>query len=300
VRQRKLLLDAVASILDAFARGDHPGARLDDDGLIAAGTAGSALTWMDARIDGRPVTPRVGKPVEIQALWLNALRLAADVWPRWDEVYLHGLASFRERFWDDDAGYLADLVDVDHVPGTRDMTFRPNQLLAVGGLPFMLLDDGRGRRLVRQVEERLWTGGGVRTLDPASPDYQGRAAGDARARALACHQGTVWTWLVGPFFEAWVRVSGGTASVRAEARARFLHPLLRHLDEAGLGHLGDRADGDPPHAPCGAFGSAWAVAEALRIERGVLADPIKGRRRSKARAASIPEPAGPAMAEATP
>lgn len=277
-RQRKRLLDTVSLLLDWCADGGDAGLRLDEDGLLAVGTPGSAPTWMDARLDGRPVTPRVGKPVEIEALWLNVLRFAAEVWPRWDEVYAHGVAGFRQRFWDPDAGYLADVVDVDHEPGTRDLRFRPNQLFAVGGLPFMVLEDERGRRLVEQVESRLWTRLGPRTLAPGEPDYAGMCEGDARARAGAMHQGAAWPWLAGAFIEAWVRTNGGTHAARAEARARFLHPLVRHLDEAGLGHVSEMADGEAPNAPRGCPFHALAVAELLRAQRGVLAEPTRRRR----------------------
>ena len=292
-RQRRTLLDAVAAILEGYATGTRFGIRLDEDGLIAAGEPGLQLTWMDARSGGRVVTPRIGKPVEVQALWLNALRFAADIWPRWDEVYSHGLACFRERFWDDEAGHLADVVDVDHEPGTRDMSFRPNQLLAVGGLPFMLLDGARARRLVQQAEERLWTRLGPRSLAPGEPGYAGRYEGGPAERDAAYHQGTVWPWLAGAFIEAWVRVNGGTQAARAEARARFLHPLVRHLDEAGLGHISEIADGDPPHTPRGCPFQAWSVGEALRVRRGILSElPAEGSRpRGSSTAASAGAPA---------
>jgi len=190
-------------------------------------------------------------------------------------VHTRGHAAFRERFWDRDAGHLADVVDVDHQPGTRDRRLRPNQLLAIGGLPFGLLDDGRARRVVEVVEQRLWTRLGPRTLAPGEPDYAG--AGDDAALA---HQGAAWPWLAGAFIEAWVRVNGGTPAVRAEARARFLHPLVHHLDEAGLGHFSERADGDAPHTPRGARFHALGLAEVLRVHRGVLGEAPRRRRRT--------------------
>jgi predicted glycogen debranching enzyme len=291
VRQRRRLLEAVGAVLDHCAQRDDPALRLGDDGLLAVGEPGTAPTWMDARQDGRPVTPRVGKPVEIEALWLNVLRFAADPWPRWDEIYRRGLTSFRERFWDSAAGYLADVVDVDHEPGTRDMRLRPNQLFAIGGLPFMLLDDERSRRMLEPIEARLWTPMGPRTLAPGEPDYRGACDGDAWSRAGAAHQGTVWMWLAGPFIEAWVRVHGGRQDTRAEARARFLHPLIRHLDETGLGHLGEMADGDPPHTPRGSRFHALAMAEVLRVHRGVLAEPVPRRRASSSALEAVPAPA---------
>ena len=159
------------------------------------------------------------------------------------------------------------MVDVDHIAGKIDRTFRPNQIFAIGGLPFQLIEGPRARRIVDAVEERLLTPIGLRSLAPGEPGYNPRYGGDGRERDSAYHQGTVWPWLMGPFIEAWVRVRGETAAAKAEARARFLKPLLAHLDAAGIGHLPEIADAEPPHTPRGCPFQAWSVAEALRIER---------------------------------
>src|SRR5262249_50942218 len=164
--------------------------------------------WMDARVGDRVITPRIGKPVEIQALWLNAVAIASRFEPHWHDVYERGRAAFVARFFDERTGCLADVVDVDHVHGTRDDTCRPNQVLAVGGLPIGLLDRGRARRVVDLVERRLVTPIGLRSLAAAEPGYAGRYVGDSSARDAVYHQGTVWPWLIGPFVEAWVRVRG--------------------------------------------------------------------------------------------
>jgi glycogen debranching enzyme len=161
-------------------------------------------------------------------------------------------------------------VDVDHRPGTTDPTLRPNQIFAVGGLPFALLEGERARRVVDVVENDLLTPLGLRSLARSEIGYCPRYAGGVRERDGAYHQGTVWPWLIGAFVEAWVRVRGGTAEAKAEARRRFLEPLLRHLDEAGLGHVSEIADGDAPHRPAGCPFQAWSVGEALRLERVVL------------------------------
>jgi glycogen debranching enzyme len=238
--------------------------------LLAAGEPGVQLTWMDAKVGDWVVTPRIGKPVEVQALWLNALQVGGRFSERWQAQVARGHASFTTRFWNDAAGGLYDVVDCDHRPGTVDAAFRPNQIFAVGGLPLALMEGERARRLVDTVAARLWTPLGLRSLAPGEPGYVGRYQGGVRERDGAYHQGTVWPWLLGAFVEAWVRVLGATPAVKRNARERFLAPLWRHLDEAGLGHVSEIADGDPPHTPRGCPFQAWSVAEALRLDRVVL------------------------------
>jgi len=269
---RRVLQRAVEAIVDGYAAGTRYGIRLDRDGLLAAGEPGVQLTWMDARIGDHVVTPRIGKPVEVQALWLNALTIASAYSERWPRTLAAGLRSFRERFWNPETRALHDVVDPGHRPGTADPTFRPNQILAVGGLPFGLLAPAMARPVVDAVEALLWTPRGLRTLAPDEPGYRPRCDGGVRERDSAYHQGTVWPWLLGPFVEAWVRVRGGTLDVRREARRRFFDPLLRHLDEGGLGHVSEILDGDPPHAPRGCPFQAWSVGEALRLDCVVLGD----------------------------
>jgi predicted glycogen debranching enzyme len=269
-RDRKALGQAVQAILAGHLRGTRYGIRAGDDGLLAAGEPGVQLTWMDAKVGDWVVTPRIGKPVEIQALWLNALRIAERFTQDYAAIYARGAASFATRFWNADAGWLYDVVDADHVPGRLDPAMRPNQILAVGGLPFPLLEGERARQVVDAVERRLWTPLGLRTLAPGSDGYTPYYQGGIRERDGAYHQGTVWPWLLGPFVEAWVRVRGGGASVRAEARRRFFQPLLDHLPEAGVGHISEIADAEPPHTPRGCPFQAWSVAEALRLDRLVL------------------------------
>jgi glycogen debranching enzyme len=163
------------------------------------------------------------------------------------------------------------VVDVDHVSGTADPSVRPNQLLAIGGLPYAVLDSERSRSVVDLAERRLWTPLGLRTLAPDDPRYIGRYEGDVPSRDGAYHQGTVWPWLLGPFVEAWVRTRGDGTDARQEARRRFLEPLLEHLSRAGVGHVCEIADADPPHTPRGCPYQAWSVGEALRLDLSVLA-----------------------------
>jgi predicted glycogen debranching enzyme len=262
---------AVASIVRGYATGTRFGIRLDTDGLLMAGRPGFQLTWMDARVGDRVITPRIGKPVEVQALWLNALAIAAQREDVWNDTFQRGRAAFVERFWNDGEGYLADVVDVDHVAGTRDDTFRPNQILAIGGLPITLLEDARARRVVAEVERRLLTPLGLRSLAPEEPGYSPRYEGDAASRDAVYHQGTVWPWLIGPFVEAWLRTNRNTVANRREARRRFLRPLLDHLKAAGLGHVSEIVDAEPPHTPRGCPFQAWSLGELIRVDREVLA-----------------------------
>ncbi len=265
------LQEAIEAILTGYAAGTRFGIRADTDGLLAAGQAGVQLTWMDAKVGDWVVTPRIGKPVEVQALWLNALWIAGAFSDKWRELHDRGLASFQERFWNEAAGCLYDVVDPDHAPATVDATFRPNQILAVGGLPFALLEGESARRVVDAVESRLATALGLRTLSPGDPAYTGRYEGGPRQRDGAYHQGTAWPFLAGAFVDAWVRVRGGTDEAKSEARGRFLGPLMAHLDEAGLGHVSEMADGDAPHTPRGCPFQAWSMGELLRIDRVILA-----------------------------
>jgi predicted glycogen debranching enzyme len=271
-RQSASLQQAIIDIVNGYARGTRFGIRMDRDGLIAAGSAGVQLTWMDARVGDRVITPRIGKPVEVQALWINALNVASAFDLRWRQVFDAALRSFHQRFWREDLGRLADVIDVDHAPGTRDDTFRPNQILAVGGLPLAVLGGVRGRRVVDAVEQSLLTPVGLRSLAPDDPAYARSYEGGPAARDSVYHQGTVWPWLMGPFVEAWVRVRGNTPEVREEARRRFVAPLRDHLDEAGLGHVSEIADAEAPFTPRGCPFQAWSLAELLRLDRVVLGE----------------------------
>ncbi len=256
---------AAEAILEGHVQGTRYNIGRDADGLLRAGTPGQQLTWMDAKIGDWVVTPRIGKPVEIQALWHSALRIAATWNRRWTPLADQAAASFARRFPSRARGNLLDVVDVDHVPSQVDAAIRPNQIFAVGGLPFPLLDGDAARAVVEAVEADLLTPLGLRTLSPTDPAYQPRYAGNPGQRDGAYHQGTVWPWLMGPFVEAWLRVHGDTPATRATARARFLQPLLAHLDQAGLGHVTEVADGAPPHRPGGCPFQAWSLGELIRI-----------------------------------
>jgi predicted glycogen debranching enzyme len=270
--ERRTLEEAVEAILLGCARGTRFGIRLDDDGLLRAGAPGVQLTWMDAKVGDDVITPRIGKPVEVEALWLNALWLAGRRSPHWRDVFETGAATFRRRFWNERAACLYDVVDVNHEAGTADGVCRPNQIFALGGLPVLLMDAARTRQALDTVERRLWTPLGLRSLAEDEPGYVPHYQGGVRERDGAYHQGTVWPWLLTAFVEAWVRSRDGRGAAIADARTRFLAPLVAHLDAAGLGHVSEIADGAAPHQPNGCPFQAWSVGELLRLDLHVLAE----------------------------
>ena len=275
--ERQHIDAAIVDIVAGYARGTRHGIRRDTDGLLACGEPGVQLTWMDAKVGDWVVTPRIGKPVEVQALWVHALVAAAKrdaQFLPWAEAAKGALEA---RFWNEERGMLFDVVDCDHAPGTVDGACRPNQIFAAGGLPITLLSPERARRVVDAVERELWTPLGLRSLAPGEPHYAPHYRGGVQERDAAYHQGTVWPWLAGPFVEAWVKTRGGTHTARAEARQRFLGPLHEHLLRAGLGHVSEIADAEAPHTPRGCPFQAWSLAELLRLERDVLAPEHAGR-----------------------
>jgi len=263
--QEAKLAAAVSAIVEGYARGTRYGIRMDADGLIAAGVPGQQLTWMDARSGGREVTPRIGKPVEVQALWYNALAVAGRSADKWQAVGERCLASFMMKFWNEARGCLHDVVDADHVPGRCDPSLRPNQILAVGGLPLAILTSERAARVIEVIERELLTPLGLRTLAPGEPEFVAHYGGGPEQRDAAYHQGTAWPWLMGAFVNAWLRVRGSTPEARREARQRFVQPLLDHLNDAGLGHVSEIADAVEPFTPNGCPFQAWSMGELLRM-----------------------------------
>lgn len=274
---RGQLISTIGRILDGYRRGTRYNIHCDSDGLLAAGEAGVQLTWMDAKIGDFVVTPRTGKPVEVNALWCTALDIAAgfaesgelaeppESTTSWQAMYQKALLGF-DRFWNAELDCLYDVIDCDHKPGVNDPRIRPNQIFAVGGLPRQILGAERAAAVVSRVERDLLTPLGLRTLAPYERDYRARYIGNLFERDSAYHQGTVWPWLIGPFIEAWLRVHGHSRERRDEARRRFINPLLDGLNTAGLGHISEIHDSEPPFRDRGSPFQAWSVAEALRLE----------------------------------
>ncbi|HEX4227442.1 MAG TPA: amylo-alpha-1,6-glucosidase [Bryobacteraceae bacterium] len=248
-------------------RGTRYGIHMTTDGLLSAG---DGLTWMDARVDGRAVTPRDGKAVEIQALWFNALSTLHSFAERWGEnEYAAELAtllaltrkSFFDQFWNEKAGCLFDVVR----NGRPDASIRPNQIFAVS-LAYPLVEGAAAKQIVGVVRRDLLTPRGLRTLSPGDAAYRGRYGGDSFSRDSAYHQGTVWPWLAGPFWAAWLKVHSYSAESKATA-TRWLEDFAPHLHEAGIGQVSEVFSGDAPHEPGGCIAQAWSVAELLRLSR---------------------------------
>jgi predicted glycogen debranching enzyme len=269
------LYPVLSEIVERYAGGTRYGIRMDPaDGLLYAGEPGVQLTWMDARVDDRAITPRAGKAVEINALWYNGLRVMVDLArlvgespDRYRGLAEEALGGFA-RFWSGAAGYCYDVLDG---PDGDDLALRPNQILAVS-LPHSPLTARQQRAVVGVCARHLLTSHGLRSLAPGEPAYVGRYGGDRQARDRACHQGTVWAWLIGSFVEAYLRVAGDRETARA-----FLRPLVHQMVDHGVGSLGEIYDGDAPFAPRGCIARAWSVAEVLRAWELVASDGPEGR-----------------------
>ncbi len=274
------LLDEIFPLIeDVIAwhqRGTRYGIGVDPaDGLLRAGEPGVQLTWMDARVDGWVVTPRIGKPIEISALWYRALALAGT-WARrlgtdaggYDDARRAVERSFAPRFWYPTGGYLYDVIDADGESGKVDWSLRPNQVLALAVAP-ELVDDGQARSVLAVVERELLVPLGLRTLPPEDPRFVAHYLGDRRTRDAAYHQGTVWPWLLGAYADLRIRVDGDRADVAA-----LLAPFRTHLLNAGIGTISEIADAGPPFSPRGCLAQAWSVAELLRLATLPLAHPL--------------------------
>jgi predicted glycogen debranching enzyme len=259
------LFSAIRQVLEGYTQGARYGIRQDVDGLITAGESGQQLTWMDARVGDYVVTPRRGKPVEINALWYHALLCAAEMAGEGEEalVWRQRAAgvkkAFNRLFWNAEQECLYDVIG----DGGPDTSIRPNQIFAVSLRPD-LLSQARARKVLACVREFLLTPYGLRSLSARSPEYRGSYRGDVWERDTAYHQGTVWGWLIGPYVDALVRVRGLTGPTRAEIEG-LLQPLLQHVHAAGLGSLSEIFDADPPHRPGGCVSQAWSVGEVLRV-----------------------------------
>lgn len=259
------VFDALASMIDWYVRGTRYGIHMDSaDGLLYAGEPGMQVTWMDAKVDDRPITPRLGKAVEVNALWFNALHAMAGFAAKLGkpgEDYKRLAGRVKEsfaRFWNPARPCCFDVIDG---PNGNDISLRPNQILAAS-LPQSPLSAEQIKQVVDICALRLVTPHGLRSLDAADNDYCGHYEGTQAARDAAYHQGTVWAWLLGPFVLAHLRVYGDP-----QRAFTFIEPMAQHLFAAGLGTISEIFEGEAPFIPRGAFAQAWSVAEVLRAWR---------------------------------
>jgi predicted glycogen debranching enzyme len=262
----KTYKNPIKKILDNYKRGTHYGIGMTDEGLIYCGEKGQAITWMDAVVHGKPITPREGLVVEINALWFHAVSFALDLAEKnndkkflkeWFDLPQRIKNAFLNRFWDHEKGYLADYIEGDYV--NRD--FRPNQVIAAS-LPFSMLNDDMIFSINELIKNELLTPKGLRTLSPKNPAYIGVYSGNQEERDRAYHQGTVWPWLLEHYAKSEVRIRNKTALPGLKAiYDGFEEDLLQH----GIGSISEIYDGDPPHNPKGAISQAWSVAAILQI-----------------------------------
>ncbi len=276
---RAVAWPAIKKIIDGYRQGTRYNIHMDGDGLIAGGMPGAQLTWMDAKVGDWVVTPRHGKPVEIQALWVRALdigeRFASQFGEsayakRCREDRMRAVASFRAKFWNEAGGFFYDVVDG---PEGNDASIRPNQIYAIA-LCEDLVAQEQAEKVLMVVKDHLLTPLGLRTLSPKDSRYCPRYEGGVVERDGAYHQGTVWPFLLGPFVTAWLKAFGKSAKTKAQARS-FLDGLGAHLHEACLGQVSEIFDAGAPHNPRGCPAQAWSVAEPLRAmieDLGITAD----------------------------
>ena len=259
------LMPILQDIIEWHDRGTRYQIQVDTDGLLSAGEPGVQLTWMDAKVGDWVVTPRSGKAVEISALWINALAIYAWLSKRFGKMdqareYARRTAKakkcFVDAFWYPEGGYLYDNID----GNVRDTRIRPNQIMAIG-LPYPLLEDEKAKSVFETVMDKLYTPFGLRSLAPEDPSYRSKYGGNAFHRDSAYHQGTVWSWLLGPFLTALVRIYGTEGKIRGRELFEEFKP---HITQAGVGSVSEIFDADPPHTARGCIAQAWSVGEILR------------------------------------
>ena len=261
------ILPVLKDIIDWHFKGTRYNIKVDADGLLFAGERGQQLTWMDARIGDWVVTPRMGKPVEVQALWYNALRIFSELLNLNDQA--HDAATvkvnaekvkenFNRQFWFEKGDFLYDIIDEN---GHPDPTLRPNQLFAIS-LPFALIEGEKAEAILQVVEEKLYTPVGLRSLPGDDKYYVPAYGGDQWHRDSSYHQGTVWSWLLGPYVDALIKVQGTRGKEQAK---KIIENFRYHLDEGCIGSVSEIFDADPPHHPRGCVAQAWGVAEMLRV-----------------------------------
>jgi predicted glycogen debranching enzyme len=259
------ILPVLKEIIDWHFKGTRYNIQVDEDGLLYAGEAGQQLTWMDARIGTWVVTPRMGKPVEIQALWYNTLKIFAELLRMNNQnkdaeavevSAAKAKESFDKLFWYAEGKYLYDVINEN---GNPDKTLRPNQLFAIS-LPFALIEDDKAKAVIKIIEEKLYTPVGLRTLPSEDMHYIHHYGGDQWHRDSSYHEGTVWSWLLGPYIDAMVKINNQKSTIK-----NVIDNFVYHMNEACIGQVSEIFDADAPNHPRGCVAQAWGVAEVLRV-----------------------------------
>ncbi|MBI3265845.1 MAG: amylo-alpha-1,6-glucosidase [Chlamydiae bacterium] len=265
---RTILFPVFKDIIQWHEKGTRYQIHVDEDGLLYAGEKGTQLTWMDAKVGDQAITPRIGKAVEVNALWYNTLRIMEFFSDRFGYQPLRdhygsmaetARKNFNRLFWNKDKDCLYDCIYKEEM----DPSIRPNQIFAIS-LPFPILRVEKHRSVLKVIEKELLTPYGLRSLSPKDPRYVGKYSGNVLARDKAYHQGTVWPWLLGPYVTTFFRVYGRNSKTIEKAKS-LLEPFRDHLYEGGLGTICELFDGDPPHDANGCISQAWSVAELLRV-----------------------------------
>lgn len=278
---KKFVLKEILPVLKDIIEWHHRGTRYhihdEEDGLLYSGEEGVQLTWMDAKVGDWVVTPRTGKAVEIQALWYNALRIHEELLSLNKEKMEAGIiakkaatvkTSFLQQFWNGDDNYLYDVIEGNY----KDNSLRPNQLFAIS-LPYPVIDGKQGKAVLKIIEEKLYTPVGLRSLPKDDSRYIGIYGGDAMHRDSSYHQGTVWSWLLGPYADALMKSEGKNQKAKAK---KVIDAFTHHLNEACIGSVSEIFDGDAPHHPRGCIAQAWGVAEVLRVIKDYELYGVKG------------------------
>ncbi len=262
-----IIWDTLETIVNAYRMGTKYNIHEDVDGLICSGIEGIEVSWMNERIGNWVATPRIGKCVETNALWFNALMAMGEMTEMrgYDPYEYLAVAqwvreAFVQTFWDEELGYLYDVVTDEH----KDKSIRPNQIFAIS-LPYKLLDQRRAEAVLKVVTDELLTPFGLRTLSPRDPRFARALTGGPRSRAGAVHQGTVHPWLIGPYISAYLRVNGDTEANKRYADEHFFRPVLDTIRRGCLGTISDMFDGSKPHRDRGCVSRARSVAELLRV-----------------------------------
>lgn len=262
ISSKDVILNAIDNILTAYEEGTRYNIKCCQDGLLFQGQAGFALTWMDARVDGKPITPRIGKAVEIQALWINALEVSVILLKKRENLLKKAKSNFNQVFWNAEKNYFYDYINKDY----KDLSFRPNQIYAIGGLPFILASEEQVFKVLKQIETKLLTPFGFKSLSSDSIEYASHYQGPAYKRDSSYHQGTVWGYLLGAYFEAYLKANNFSNESKKYVQEK-LNSFENIFTAFECGQTFEIFDAEAPNNPRGCPFQAWSLAEYLRVKR---------------------------------